>query len=213
MRSALSMVVSIGGVIGAFVAKEWWISLIPLTILIVFVAPYKLWRGAHDDLVRLTEKRLGVDIEPQMGDPKRGAIWRHLRVTNLGVEAIDDCYGLLLEFRSEDAKNESMWPPAGFYYPWSSHGGRVKETSIAGNNGFDKLDIAVFNYLEAEYKDRLWTPELSADRYNRTMMYPLPVGTYYAKIRVGSKSADFKPTDVKLKLIYSGGSSLKVEKV
>lgn len=211
IKSALSMLASIGGVIGAFWAKEWWISLVPLGILILLVAPYQLWKNAHDDLVRLTQKRLGVDIEPQIGDCKKGAIWRHLRVSNLGVEPIDGCYGLLMEFRSEDTQNQNMCPPPGFYYPWSSYGGRGKETKIAGSNGFDKLDIAVFNYAEAEYKDKLWTPELSADGYNRTTMYPLPAGTYYARIQVGSKSIAFKPTEIALRLMYSGGANLQIE--
>jgi hypothetical protein len=211
IRSALSILASIGGVIGAFIAKEWWISLIPLSILIIFIAPYKLWKSAHDDLIKLTEKRLKVDIEPQTGDSKKGAIWRQLRVTNVGVQPIDGCYGLLMEFKSEDKQKQNICPPPGFYYPWSSYGGRGKESKIAGNNGFDKLDIAVFNYLDAQYKDKLWTPELSADGYNRTTMYPLTAGTYYAKIQVGSKSTAFQPTEIILKLIYSGGANLQIE--
>jgi hypothetical protein len=211
IESALSILASIGGVIGALLTREWWISLVPLGILIVFIAPYRLWRGVHDDLVKLTEKRLKVDIEPQIGDSRRGEIWRQLRVTNLGVQPIDDCYGLLMEFKSEDTKNQSVCPPPGFYYPWSSYGGRSKETKIAGNNGFDMLDIVAFNYAQAQYRDKLWTPELSKDGYNRTMMYPLPAGTYYAKIRVGSKSTTLMPEEITLKLTYSGGANLEIE--
>ena len=211
IESALSILVSVGGVIGAFLSKEWWVSLIPLGILVIFVAPYNLWRSAYDDLVKLKEKRLAVDVVPQIGDSRQGEIWRQLRVTNPGVEPIDGCYGLLVEFRSEDAQNQDMCPPSGFYYPWASYGGRGKETKIAGSDGFDLLDIAAFNYSEAQYKDKLWTPELSADGYNRVQRYPLPPGTYHARIQVGSKSTAFRPTEIVLKLRYSGGANLEIE--
>ncbi len=67
IASALFILVSIGGVIGAFLVKEWWIFLIPLGILIIFLAPYKLWRNERDKLNEYERKlkpKLATFIEP-----------------------------------------------------------------------------------------------------------------------------------------------------
>jgi hypothetical protein len=158
-------------------------------------------------------KRLVVSVEPQTGDPSRGAIWRHLRVTNLDAEPIDECYGLLVSFHSANIENDSKCPPSGFYYPWSSYGGRGKKTKIGGRGGFDKLDIAVVNWPGDAYRDTLLTPELFKDGYNRQMIYPLPKGIYFIEIQIGSTAVAFQPINIKLKLTFDGGANLHIEEL
>ena len=67
--------VGLGGIVGAFIqANLLLIALLPIFIVLVVIAPYRVWKKLHDELIMLKEKRLEVTIEPQTGDPKLAQI-------------------------------------------------------------------------------------------------------------------------------------------
>jgi hypothetical protein len=157
-------------------------------------------------------KRLAVSIERQTGG---GQIRILLKVRNDNTETIKRCYGQLLAFSSNDEKDTQIaFPPSGLYYAWASYGSSTsKEADIAGNGGFEMLDILSVNWSNNEYKNKLFTPVLLANGYNRQEQYGLPPGNYVAEVQIGSKSEIIQPEKITLDISYLGGSNIKITSI
>ena len=200
--SILSLILLFGGVVGAIMASYWFLFLgIPILVLIFVVAPYALWRQQSHRLRELTTKRLQVELEknPETAPP---GIWWHLIIRNLSNVPIEGCYGQLLSF----TPNRSQRLYEAIKFPWSSYGTILNtETITIAGQSHAYLDIALTDGQDL----RLIT--LSPEPGKRTILYPEPQGTYIAEIQVGSQKEDFRPTLVRLELIYRGGLDLKVE--
>jgi hypothetical protein len=204
MMSIISYLVSIGGGIGAAFAKLWWISLIPLGILILFVAPYKVWRKLSDEFEKITKKRLEISLTTpvlrQYKDDIKGEWsqeWYKLQVHNPTALPITDCYGKLVRFTSKLPWPDSPYmnmPTPGIMFPWSSYSARGKLATI-GSHDFDSLDVLVF---DGEILSVVVLDDASGKR-DLTQFNLLP-DEYELVIQLGSQSEAFPPSDVILKV-------------
>lgn len=203
-----SYLFTIGGISGASFLSDgtrfWWLTLVPLGVLILFIAPYRVWKNTSDRLTTLTTKRLVVEVK--VPDTSGGGkFWRHLRVANNTGQAITGCYGEL----AADARaltpisSGVVLPKECVRYHWTtrqhSHTGIVK----IGAHSPSFLDIA---FTDGEDATVFFTP-----LYDGTGSYPLPKGSYEMIIRVGSVDEHFPPTCKKFKITFSGGRDLEVE--
>jgi len=215
----ISLVATVGG-LGGLVSllhkgiNYGWITLIPLGILILFIAPYWVWKSDNDKLKDLTTLRLKVEVEPEETSvlpDGEVSYWRHLIVRNPTGKRISGCYCKIVDFRSNTEVSLEL-PKRGIRYPWSTRGGPALNRTtvdIAGGS-FDIADIAV---CKSNEPNEFRTPIPSHDQYRRCLEYPLPPGTYEVDIEVGSDSLDFKPTLITLAIKFSGGFDLKVDDI
>lgn len=215
--SIISYLVSIGGGVGAASAKLWWIYLIPLGILIVFIAPYKVWRKVSDDFEEITKKRLEISLlDPvlrQHKDDTRGEWfleWYKLQVCNPTALPITNCYGRLIKFTPKLPWPNSPYlnlPTPGIMFPWSSYSARGKLATI-GSHDFDSLDILVFD------GSRLSVVVLNDASGQRDLgQFALLPDEYELVVQVGSQSEAFSPSDVILKVesyVEKGKQHIKV---
>lgn len=193
----------IRGLILGIAQWVWLLYLLVIPIIIVFgIAPYKLWRQQKDTLVRLTTERLEVEIEKQPESAPSGHWW-HLIVSNPNSIPIESCYGQLKSF--EPNKNGRPYPP--LRLPWSSLVTREMERYTIPAKGSGILDFVV---ITEQY---LSVVALSIEEGKRIFFNYEPPGTYEAEIQVGSEKEDFKPTKIKLKMVFSGGMDISIEKI
>jgi hypothetical protein len=193
--SIISYMVTIGGIAGAFITERWWIVLIPLFIMIVFIAPYKMWKPINDRLTRITKKRLEIslaetDIRKGRDNLKGDWVqeWYRVKVHNPTALPISGCYGRLIG--SESLLPYDNLPPPGIMFPWSSYGGRNKVTTIA-NQDADFLDIAVFDGSRVRI---VVLDDLSGKR--DLGQFPLLIDRYKLIIQIGSQVDEFPPERV-----------------
>ncbi len=201
ITSVLSFLVSIGGVIGAFLTKEWWIFLVPLGMFILFIAPYKLWKAQHDELTKMKEKRLVVSLSDNYR-PRDGSDWLRLRVDNPSGVSIKGCYGKLSYYTmlvsvegiskkatdiSTGASLNDGLPPARHPFPWASTTTPPILKPI-GSKDHEFLYIAVVPKQGTNF----FTPTESGLGYPKTNIF----AEYEAQIDIGSESEEFSPTRV-----------------
>lgn len=180
------------------------IALLPLFIVTVFYAPYRIWKIDNDELKELTTPRLEVEIEPNI-QPSDGTLWRHLRVNNPTGKTISGCYGVLRSFLTKETMTRNiMLPRQGINYAWSTrHAQKGTLINIPGNNGFKLLDI-----IACGGGGTFETPTLGSDGWTRYRQFPLPKGNYEAEIEVGSEIVNFPPTSIRISIEFKGGYDL-----
>ena len=199
---------TIGGISGASFLTDgtrfWWLPLVPLGALILFIAPYRVWKNINDKLTKLTTKRLAVEVKPP--DTSGAAkFWRHLHVVNKSGQAITGCYGEL----AKDARaltpisSNFVLPKELVRYHWSARKHPRTDVAKIGVHSPGLLDIA---FTDGEDATVFFTP-----RFDAMKAYPLPKGSYEMIIRVGSEDEHFPPTCKKFKITFSGGGDLKVK--
>jgi len=178
-----------------------------LGVLIILVAPYRLWKTASDDLTTLKTPRLEVKVEPPEYTGQ-GTLWRHVRVTNPTGRAIAGCYAQLKSFRAiTDVPKGTTLPRSGINYPLATRHGERRITTQIGSGGFKLFDIIACGGGIFE------TPTLARDGWLRDAQFPLGQGTYEAEIQVGSEVEDFPPMCKKFKIVFSGGIDLEIEEL
>lgn len=195
ITSICSYTITVGGIVGAFIAKSWWLILIPLFIMTIFIAPYKIWRSINDKLTRITKKRLEIslaetDIRKGRDNLKGDWVqeWYRVKVHNPTALPISGCYGRLIGF--ESLLPYDNLPPLGIMFPWSSYGGRNKVTTIASQDS-DFLDIAVFD------GSRVRIVVLDEPSGKRDLgQFPLLIDRYKLVIQIGSQVEEFPPERV-----------------
>ena len=194
--SILNLVVTVGG--GAGIASapisKWW-AFVPLGILLLVVAPYKLWKRKRDQLIELTNKKLIVELEknPEVAQP---GYFLHLIVRNPNSKPIKNCYGQLKSF--EPNRNNRPYSTLGL--PWSHRTTREMERYTIPSNANGLLDFIVTDRKVIS----IFT--LSPEEGKREYYYPEPPGIYRVEVRVGSETESFAPTEisVEIKLDKSG---------
>ena len=208
MTTIASYIVTLGGSLGAYFADRWWLALLPIGLLIIFIAPYRIWESTDNNLQLLIKPRLDVEVE--LSSKTNLANWKHLIVRNPTGKAIQGCYGLLVDFRCKSPLDlNSELPSIGIRYPWSTRAGCSlgRTTCNIGSNSFDVLDIAA---CKENDPDHFYTPILSGDQYTRYMEFPLPIGVYELDIIVGSDTIDFQPTKKTFEIKFARAYDLEL---
>ena len=114
-------------------SNQWlWIAgWLPLAFLILFVAPYKLWKGQRDKVDAIEEQLrpklvLSIEHEPvstNLSSPisDRGRFWR-IKVENMGSSPLNRCYGAIRYCSAIDENGNSVSADivrAGHPLPWA----------------------------------------------------------------------------------------------
>jgi hypothetical protein len=190
------------------------LTFLPLVLLLLFVAPYKVWKNDNNKLMDLITPRLEVEVEsPEVEILPDGevAYWWHLIVRNPTGTKISGCYCKLVSCRSQTKLNVEM-PKRGIRYPWSTLGGSSlsRTTCNIGSSSFDVVDIAV---CQPDEPNSFYTPILGIDQYKRYLKFPLPPGTYWLDIEVGSDDLDFQPTLRNIEFQFRGGFDLRIKDI
>src|SRR4030042_313921 len=195
--------------------KLGWLTFLPLILLLLFIAPYKVWKNDNNKLMDLTTPRLKVELESpeEMETTPDGETnyWHHLRISNPTGEAIIGCYCRIVNFRSKTKVNATL-PQPGIRYPWSTRGGShlSRTTCIIGSQGFDIVDIAMCEHNEP---DLFYTPVPGRGQYVRHPRFPLPPGIYEVDIQVGSDNLNFQPTLKTLEFQFRSGFDLRIKDI
>jgi len=192
-----------GGIFAAINVDNYWFIVagcVPVLLLTLLVAPYKLWKEKVNTVTKLTTKRLEVEVEKEPEHAQNG-IWWHLIVRNPSNVPIEGCYGQLLSF----IPNKNKKPYQAINLPWSSLGGIYTQTITIPGKGYKYLDVAMTN------GNYLYIVTLSPDPRLRGTPYPETDGIYRAKVKVGSEKEASEATEIKLKIVFKDGN-LHIEK-
>ena len=177
----------------------WLVMLVPFCCLFFLVAPYSIWKKANDDLLRLMEKRLIVEVPKEtIQYPENEGIWSYLLIRNNSGLAIQGCYGQLTGIRIEEgvSKGGPIIPPQNL--SWSAALGGVSRSIAIGPGQPAMLDIGVAQPLPSGL--RILTP--APDNQHRSFLGMLSEGTYVFTIQVGSEVENFQPSTVSLRIVY-----------
>jgi hypothetical protein len=200
----INYILSVLGIKGIFsVITEsnylWLWAVVPIFIMIVIIAPYKIWKSIRDELSRITTKKLDVEISP-LPESSAGQIWGHLIVHNRTAKSIHACYGKLIDWQPKPCQ----YPYSAVRFAWSTHGGSQREVKTIGAKSKDYLDIIVVT------ANGLHIPKVSQDGITTNLQFMLPFGDYEATIQVGSEEDDFPPTNIRLKIKSKDNSHLEL---
>ena len=178
------------------------IAVVPVGVMLLFVAPYKLWKEKANMVRELTTKRLEVDIDERTEETDTTSWW-HLIVRNPSSIPIESCYGQIVSFEP----NNNNKPYLGVKLPWTSWLTREMEryTIPANANGILDFVVAVPRFFSVV--------TLSPQEGKRTFFNYEPPGTYEVGIQIGSEKEAFPPTKIKFKIVYSGQRKLTIEKI
>ena len=210
------VLVGIGGAIGASITGQWaWlITLVPLFLMVVLVAPYAIWKPLNQKLEQLTAKRLQLGLDEQREGTDTYSLWYRIRVTNPASEAIDDCYGLIREFKQLYpkylAEPYARFPASGHRLPWakgSSEGGECYRQTILGNNIPAYLDLAHTNN-PSETRLRISSPSREGKQPEMDA-YQLEPGLYELLVEVGGKGC--ASSSIRLRITYGSGQDVRIE--
>lgn len=220
ISSWLLLVLGIGGVVTASVTGNWaWLLIIaPLVLIIIFVAPYKLWKEQHDTTEQLKEglqPKLAVFIEPNPvpaggvpTDQEQGTFWR-LGVTNTSLSPIHRCYGEIIKcYRINENGSrtipEQTWPRQGHGLPWGRGSAGTYEMSL-GREQTAYLDYIMIPNQQSGILVVPLRPNPPNDRPNYTS-YLIPCNNLEFMIAVGSKEQPMKPSVIKFTFEWAGAS-------
>lgn len=117
-------VISIGSFLGIIFSasiNNWW-SLVSFGFILLFIAPYKLWKGQEERLSSLLNRCFGIELLPveppysQCEQPTK--YWYRISVTNRCSEPAKGCYGKLISFKPKhcDIAQYSI-PAPGLRFP------------------------------------------------------------------------------------------------
>lgn len=178
------------------------IAVVPIIVMLIFVAPYKLWKEKADMVAKLTTKRLEVDIEERPEETDTTSWW-HLIVRNPSSSPIKSCYGQLISFEP----NKHNKPYRGLRLPWSSWVTRERERYTIPGNASSTLDFvaALPRYFSIV--------ALSTEEGKATFFNLEGPGTYKVELQVGSEEEDFLATKIKARIVYAGDRKLTIEKI
>lgn len=208
---ALFVITAGAGISLAVVRSQslYWFMLAPFFSLVVFIAPYKLWKQNENELKGLKCKRLTIDVEQiDDSDDKKQPIWNHLIVRNLTAQAITGCYGRPISFRAKQNIHQKF-PASSIHYPWTTNIGGLGGSSVdIGARSHEYLDVFYIDFIKSQF----FTPLLQRDNWTRFPSYPLSEDEYDIKIEVGSSKEDIAHTTVHLKVIFHGDKFI-VEKL
>jgi len=167
--------------------------------MIIFVAPYRIWRKTNDELTKITTRRFELSLpspnKVEGRDNLRGEWfqeWYRIRVYNPTAFPIQLCYGKLDKFESK--LPYPNLPSPGIMFPWTSFGGKEKLTRIASRDS-DFLDIVVFD------GNRIRIVVLDDASGKRNLgQFALLIDEYDLVIRVGSQDEPFPPNYVIIRI-------------
>ena len=149
--SYIFSLVGLTGIVSAIWESNyiWLTAVVPILVMIIFVAPYKIWRKTNDELIQITTKRFELSLPPPNkveGKHPFGGEWSQewyrIKVHNPTALPISGCYGKLFEFTSK--LPYSNLPSPGLMFPWSSFSSVGRLAKIASNDS-DYLDIFAFD--------------------------------------------------------------------
>ncbi len=182
-----------------------WIAIIPFGVLLLFVAPYKLWKRHEDKLHELTTPRLRLEILQSDPEINEREIWWHLAVHNDSLEPIEGCYAKVKSFEP----NTNKRPYEATHLPWASGGGTETRTTTIPGECSESVDVVM-----ADRKTRmLYIPIPSAEARKREKKYPEPPGSYEIEIQVGSEKQTFKSSSIRLTIELKETGELYVKEV
>jgi len=190
-----------GGIAGIVKGSSLIYLLAVPFVLVLLIAPYKLWKQEKDKVKELTTKRLEVNVEEQPEDA-RGTLWWHIIVRNPSSIPIESCYGQLVSFEP----NKSNKPYRGLRLPWSSWVTKEMERYTIPGNASGILDFVVA-------LPRYFSIVALFTEGKRTFFNYEEPGTYEAEIQVGSEKEAFLTTKIKVKIVYAGEGKLTIEKI
>jgi len=115
----------------------WLIGLLPLVFLVVFVAPYKLWKEQRERTDNLTERikpclQIIGKPKPQQSATGSAASEWVLVIKNSGIETAEDCHVYLEEITTECVSEKLKLFPVPIDFHWSGHMDNKSEFSIGG---------------------------------------------------------------------------------
>jgi hypothetical protein len=191
----------LAGIVSSFKESNyiWLTAVIPILVMIIFVAPYKIWRKTNDELTKITTKRFELSLPAPNRIERRDSVrgdwfqeWYRIQVRNPTALPISLCYGRLVEFKSK--LPYPNLPSPGIMFPWTSFGGKEKLTTIA-NQDSDLLDIVVFdgNCIRIVILD-------DASGHRNLGQFALLVDEYDLVIRIGSQAEPFPPNYVIIRI-------------
>ncbi len=143
---------------------------------------------------------LRVSIEPPTAE-RKGDKWLNLTVGNPNSQAVDGCYGKILDFAALSAIDSGVrLPRPGHKMPWRSWSGRLAEARTIPARDSDVLDLA----MTPGTSDCFYVP-----LFDRSLFGPLPIGRFRCLVRVGSETEGSLPeTVVSVEIAYGGGRDL-----
>lgn len=176
---------------------------LPVAIIAFVIAPAIRWQNEHSRVTLLTQKRLTISWAEPYVDPNRVHFLR-LKVENPSALPIADCYGTLISITmlidtpqgllpvgpQDPELPTGAFPPEGHRYPWSWTDRSPIDTTISGNNGCEYLYVAA----DVPHPTNWLTPTETGLAYPRVR-----VGTFEAVIEVGSFTAEFRATRVRIR--------------
>lgn len=129
----------------------WLLSWVPLGFMVIFIAPYKLWKEQQDKVKKFEDDlkpKLNITIEHEpfpTGGERKGYFWV-LKVVNNGDGPVDRCYGIIkhcyLKGDNENRDKGSSIPKDGHRLPWAKQtGGGALEIRLGGG------ELAYLDYI------------------------------------------------------------------
>jgi hypothetical protein len=195
--------ISIGSVIAGKSGEYWFIvaGFLPIIILTIFIAPYKISKQKEDKLIELTTKKLYAELEeyPEITDEHT---WWHLIVRNPSSIPIKGCYGKIISFNP----NPQNKPYTSFYLPWTSYSGATTPGITIPGKGNNVLDFVMSN------TGGLWPfCFFMKDSWIRGTPYKENVGEYNIEIQIGSLEEILEPLIIKLVVVLDNKGNLNVK--
>lgn len=224
IASWLFLLLGVGGISQIITTGNlaWIISLMPLVIMVILVAPYKLWKEQRDKVDQFEEKlqpKLAVFIEPNPvpggivpAEIEQSIFWR-LGVTNISMSPIPKCYSEIVNcYRiSENGSRsipEATWPRQGHGLPWGRGSGGTYEISLASEQ------TAYLDYimLPSRKSGILYVPSRPNSPNDRPdyKSYPIAHDNLEFTIAVGSKEQSMRRSVIRFTFEWKGGSNATI---
>jgi hypothetical protein len=186
----IATIFSLAGMAGTFKAiqeSNWlWLSgWIPLVILIVFVAPYKLWQEQRERAnkfeidMKSSLKVIGV-IEQGLNTIRLGF---GIKIENIGKEDANKCHGRLLDLKFETPKDSISLSkmPKNRDLHWSGQVENVDYYDVPGSQSAI-LNVVSCSLIRGEMLVRL--AYRSTEQFREDYALPKEFGAILALIRV-----------------------------